>query len=137
MQLHEFHARSLESSIGIADEAARRMERLLLEGGQEALVRPIVNSLSAETREKLMAQVRELRAMLNEIVERFSLTAHPLDLRQVLAAEVSALWVIFEDCMPARMRGYGQEFSPDAKAALENLVDRLAKHTFAMGANLH
>ena len=75
--------------------------------------------------------------MLVQVVGLFSLTEHPVDLRQVLAAEVSALWVIFEDSRPARMRGYGQEFSPEAKTALEDLVDRLAKHTFAMGATLH
>jgi hypothetical protein len=137
MQLHEFHARSLESSVNLADEAARRMERLLLDGGQEGLVRPITDTLSAEVREKFLAQVRELRRMLVQLVGLFSLTEHPVDLRQVLAAEVSALWVIFEDSRPARMRGYGQEFSPEAKTALEDLVDRLAKHTFAMGATLH
>ena len=137
MQLHEFHARSLESSVNLADEAARRMERLLLDGGQEGLVRPITDTLSAEVREKFLAQVRELRRMLVQLVGLFSLTEHPVDLRQVLAAEVSALWVIFEDSRPARMRGYGQEFSPEPKTALEDLVDRLAKHTFAMGATLH
>src|SRR6516164_7243999 len=131
MQLHEFHARSLESSVNLADEAARRMERLLLDGGQEGLVRPITDTLSAEVREKFLAQVRELRRMLVQLVGLFSLTEHPVDLRQVLAAEVSALWVIFEDSRPARMRAYGQEFSPEAKTALEDLVDRLAKHTFA------
>lgn len=136
MQLHEFHSRSLESSVGLADDAARRMERLLLEGGQQGLIRPITNSLSPQASEMLLAQVRELRSLLVQMVENFSLSPHPLDLHQVLVAEVSALWVIFEDCRPDRMRGYGQEFSPQAKVALEQLVDRLAKHTFAMASSM-
>jgi hypothetical protein len=136
MQLHELHARSLESAVTLADGAARRMERLLVEAGQEGLIRPIANSLSPDSREKLLAQVRELRAMLVGFVEQFSLAAHPVDIRQVLSSEVSALWVIFEDCRPSRMRGYGQDFSPEASAALDAFVDRFSKHSFAMAAEI-
>jgi hypothetical protein len=109
MQLHELHARSLESAVILADGAARRMERLLVEAGQEGLIRPISNSLSPDSGEKLLAQVREF-------------SARPVDIRQVLSSEVSALWVIFEDCRPSRMRGYGQDFSPEASAALDAFV---------------
>jgi hypothetical protein len=137
MKLHEFHARSLESAVSLADGAARRMERLILEDGQQGLIRPITNTLSPEARKRLLTQVRELHVMLAQLVEEFCLSARPLDIRQVLNAEVSALWVIFEDCRPSRMTGYGQDFPREADAALNGFVDRLSKHMFAMAASVH
>ncbi len=137
MKLHEFHARSLESTISLADGAARRVERLLVEDGQAGLIRPITSTLSPDARDKLLAQVRELRATLVQMEEQFSLSARPVDIRQVLNAEVSALWVISEDCRPSCMTGYSQDFSPEADAALNGFVDRLSKHAFAMAASAH
>lgn len=136
MQLHELHARSLESAVTLADGAARRMERLLVESGQQGLIRPIANSLSPDAREKLLAQVRELQAMLVQFAGQFSLASRPVDIRQVLSSEISALWVIFEDCRPSRMRGYGQDFSPEAGAALDAFIDRLSKHAFSIAASI-
>jgi hypothetical protein len=45
--------------------------------------------------------------------------------RQVLAAELSTLWVVLENARPERMKGYGREFSPADKADWENLIEGL------------
>jgi hypothetical protein len=50
MQLHKLQAHSFASAVTLADGAARRMERLLVEAGQQGLIRPISNSLSPDSR---------------------------------------------------------------------------------------
>jgi hypothetical protein len=125
MKLHEFHARSLEATLCRADESIHRMERLLLEGGQNGVVRKVENTLSKESREALLARVGSLRALLASMAETFSLQPHPLDLRRVLHAEISHLWVLFENCRPERMKGYGQEFAKGAREALVENVETL------------
>ncbi len=136
MKLHEFHARSLESSLTLADASVHRMERLLTDGGEEGVVRTIENTLSPELRATLLRFVRTLREMLAAMAESFSLEQHPLDIRRVLDAETSTLWVLFEDCRPARMKGYGQEFAPEAQAGLDENIDRLVAHVRSMRLHL-
>jgi hypothetical protein len=132
VKLHEYHARSLEATLSRADEAIHRMERLLTNAGQEGAVRKIENTLSAESREALLGQLHELKGMLEAMAESFSLQPHSLDIRRVLDAEISTLWVQFEDCRPARMKGYGQKFSAEASAALEETVEKLLAHVLTM-----
>lgn len=132
MKLHEYHARSLEATLSRADEAIHRMERLLTNAGQDGAVRKIENTLSKESREALLGQLRALQVILAAMAESFSLEAHPLDIRRVLDAELSTLWVLFEDCRPVRMKGYGQKFPTEASAALEETVEKLLAQVVTM-----
>jgi hypothetical protein len=132
VKLHEYHARSLEATLSRADEAIHRMVRLLTNAGQDGAVRKIENTLSKESREALLGQLRAMQVMLAAMAESFSLEAHPLDVRRVLDAELSTLWVLFEDCRPIRMKGYGQKFPGEASAALEATVERLLGHVLTM-----
>jgi hypothetical protein len=136
MKLHPFHARSLESGLSLADASVLLMERLLVEGGEQGVVRKIENTLAPEMRATLLDGVQALRDMLTAMAEQFSLQPHPLDIRRVLDAETSSLWVLFEDCRPERMKGYGQEFSPEARAELDQTIDRLIAHVRAMRSHL-
>ena len=136
MRVHEYHARSLEATLSRADEAIHRMEQLLTNGGQDGIVRKIEDTLSPESRDALLSQLRSLQAKLATMAKSFSLAPHPLDIRRVLDAEISTLWVLFEDCRPARMKGYGQAFAPEARAALEETVENLAAHVLTMRAQL-
>lgn len=132
MKLHEYHSRSLEATLSRADEAIHRMERLLTNAGQDGAVRKIENTLSPELRGVLLTQLHTLQVMLAAMAESFSLQPHPLDIRRVLDAEISTLWVLFEDCRPARMKGYGQKFPPETRTALEETVEKLLAHVLTM-----
>jgi hypothetical protein len=125
MKLHEYHARSLEATLSRVDEALNRMERLLIAGGQEGVVRKIENTLSPGSNEILLAEVRSLRKMVVSLAQTFRLEPHPLDIRRVLDAEISTMWVLFENCRPERMKGYGQAFAKEAREALEKNVEML------------
>jgi hypothetical protein len=125
MKLHEYHARSLEATLSRVDEALNRMERLLTAGGQEGVIRKIENTLSPGSNEILLAEVRSLRKMVVSLAQTFRLEPHPLDIRRVLDAEISTMWVLFENCRPERMKGYGQAFAKEAREALEKNVEML------------
>ncbi len=124
MNLHEFHARRLESTVGLAEAAIDRTEQLL-RAGQNGVVRKVHDSLSSEVRAELLGRLRELRQALEALAADFALAPHGLDIRQILDAELSTLWVMLENCRPARMKGYGQAFDPQARAALESHVEKL------------
>jgi hypothetical protein len=132
MILHEYHARSLEAMLSRADDAINRMERLLLNAGQDGAVRKVENTLSAERRQALLAQVPTLRSLLSAMAEAFSLQPHALDIRRVLDAELSTLRVLLEDCRPARMKGYGQQFTPQARTTLDETLEKLLAHVAVM-----
>ena len=134
MKLHELHARSLSSALGLADSSVQRMERLLMEGGQPGVVRPVEDTLNTAKRRELLEAVETLKRQVSEAAARFDLEKHPLDIHRVIQAEISSLWVIFEDCRPERMKGYGQIFEPEVKAALENTINALTAQTLKIRA---
>jgi len=125
VKLHEYHARSLEATLSRVDEAIHRMERLLVDGGQDGVVRKIENTLPKDSREALLAGIGSLRARLAATAQTFLLEPHALDIRRVLDAEISTMWLLFENCRPERMKGYGQAFAKEAREALEKDVEAL------------
>jgi hypothetical protein len=132
VKLHEFHARSLEATLILADESILRMQRLLREAGQKGIVRQVKNSLSEGKLRVLLAAVEKLSRMFESFAEDFSLQQRPLDLRRVIDAELSSLWVVLQDCRPDRMKGYGQDMAPEAQDNLLSAVEKLLAHIEAM-----
>ncbi len=132
MNLHEFHARRLESTVCLAEAAIDRTEQLLRGTERDGVIRKVSDSLSAEARTELVNRVRELRQSLETLAADFTLSPRSLDIRQVLDAEFSTLWVMFENCRPSRMKGYGQAFDPQARVALEAHVEKLLHTTLSL-----
>lgn len=118
MALDELHARRLAALANVFEGALDRMEFVL-------------NSLppAGEEEREQIRQAREkmetARGRLAESLERFAIRLHKPGPRQVLAAELSRLWVLLENARPERMKGYGREFSPADKTVWENLIEEL------------
>ena len=125
MKLHEFHARSLESTLILADEAMLHMERLLREDGQTGIIRRVESTLTPEFQLTLLQEVARLRSLLAQFATEFSLEPHLLDVRRVILAELSSLWVNLQDSRPDRMTGYGKIFDEDASRLLLVHVEKL------------
>ncbi|SRR5712691_766052 len=136
MKLHELHQRRLEATVSLVEDGLERMERLLTEGGQDRIVRAVEGTISADERASLRESVQKLREALHLLAERFSLERRPLDIRQVLNAELSSAWVMLENCRAKRMKGYGVEFEPQVSAALEESVEQLLAQVIALRAKL-
>jgi hypothetical protein len=123
MALDELHARRLATVASVFESALDRMELVLksLEStsGNEPL--PLKPEQIRLGREKM----ETVRNRLSESLKRFSIQLHKPEPRQVLAAELSTLWVVLENARPERMKGYGREFSPADKADWESLIEGL------------
>ena len=118
MVLDERYARRLETLATIFERVLDRMELVFksLEGGKAAL--PLPSPQIQRARERM----EQMRRRLDDALERFSVRVTRPDPRQVLAAELSMLWVILENARPDRMKGYGREFNPADKRNWEELI---------------
>ena len=122
MALDELHARRLATVASVFESALDRME-LVLKSLESASDEPL------PPRDEQICQAREkmetVRNRLSESLRRFSIQLRKPGPRQVLAAELSRLWVVLENARPERMKGYGREFSPADKADWKNLIEGL------------
>jgi len=125
MKLHELHQRRLQVTTRLVEDALDRIERLLTPDGRDDEARGVKGGLPAEQSQHLLEEVRRLRTALHEFAQKFSLERHPLELGNVLNAELSSAWVMLENCRPKQMKGYGQPFEEGAREALEESIEQL------------
>ncbi len=123
MALDELHARRLATVIAVFEGALDRVELLLetLQTGSADEPSDFKPEQICRVRER-MASVRE---RLDESAKRFSVRVRKPGPRQVLAAELSRLWVVLENARPERMKGYGREFSPGDKVDWDKMIEGL------------
>jgi hypothetical protein len=123
MALDELHARRLATVIAVFEGALDRVDLLLetLQTGSADEPSDFKPEQICRARER-MASVRE---RLDESAKRFSVRVRKPGPRQVVAAELSRLWVVLENARPERMKGYGREFSPEDKADWEKMIEGL------------
>jgi hypothetical protein len=123
MALDELHARRLATLISVFEGALERMELVLkrLETGSPDEPSDIMTAPIRRTREK-MAVIRD---QLAASAKRFSIQVRKPGPRQIVAAELSRLWVVLENARPERMKGYGREFSPEDKADWDKMIEGL------------
>lgn len=125
MALDELHARRLATVVNVLEAALDRVEVVLrsFEPGDEA--HPGASPLTPEEIRQVRAKMKGVRERLGQALERFAIRRRKPHPRQVLAAELSTLWVVLENAMPRRLKGYGREFHPKDRADWEKLMQAL------------
>jgi len=123
MALDDLHAGRLATVASVFESALDRMELVLkslesASGDDPLPIRPEHIRLGRE-------RMDTVRNRLSESLKRFSIQLRKPEPMQILAAELSTLWVVLENARPERMKGYGREFSPADKADWENLIEGL------------
>ncbi len=123
MALDELHARRLATVISVFESALERLDVLLktLETGSGGAPPDIKSEQVLRAREKMAS----VRARLASSAKRFSVQARRPAPKQVVAAELSRLWVVLENARPERMKGYGREFSPEDKGDWDKMIEGL------------
>jgi len=66
-----------------------------------------------------------MRRVLEKVVERFDLRLSKPEPQQIIAAELSSLWVVLENALPKRLKGYGREWEPSEKTDWEKTIHHL------------
>ncbi|MGO8732956.1 MAG: hypothetical protein ACLQVM_09180 [Terriglobia bacterium] len=131
MALEDLHARRLAVVGKVFDAALDRME-LVLDSAEEGTDGGETTGISTEQARLIRDKMATIRIRLQEGLRHFSVRLQKPEPKQMLIAELSALWVILENARPERMTGYGLEFSPPDKAEWENLIRALMHETELM-----
>ncbi|HUI40540.1 MAG TPA: hypothetical protein VL523_01080 [Terriglobia bacterium] len=121
MALDELHERRLVTVISVFEDALGRIELLLKGVEQDREPESESHPGPSEVRNIRLAAER-IRRRLESAGERFEVRRSRPRWRQKLAAELSTLWVVLENAMPRRMKGYGREFAPQDRADWEALI---------------
>jgi hypothetical protein len=123
MALDELHARRLATVISVFESALDRLDLLLKAIETASGVEP--SDFRPEQVRRARDKMAAVRARLAASSERFSVQARKPAPKQVVAAELSRLWVVLENARPERMKGYGREFSPGDKADWDKMIEGL------------
>ncbi len=125
MALDELHARRLATVVNILESALDRMELVCKAPDKNPEVAP--SALPGAQMRRAYEKMENLRQRLRLALERFPVRPRRPEPRQVLAAELSALWVVLENARPERMKGYGRKLSTADRAAWEELIQDLLR----------
>jgi hypothetical protein len=123
MALDELHARRLATVASVFESALDRMELVLK--SREAANGDGSSTITPEQVRLARLRIDRIRTRLKEALEQFSIPLNRPESKQVLAAELSTLWVVLENARPERMKGYGREFEPSDRAAWSQLMENL------------
>ncbi len=105
--LSDNHRRVIASGMLIVDAAAVRMLDRLEDRNSPAAMKTIEGSVTESERGQIRASLLQLQALIASFVGKYDLQPSKKNLRRILAADVSQIWVALEDSRPARIRGYG------------------------------
>jgi len=128
MALNELHARRL-ATVGKMFEAALDRMELILRSAEDGIDGGEFSPITVEQARLARDKMATIRSRLQEGLRHFSVELERPEAKQMLAAELSTLWVILENARPDRMKGYGREFAPQDKAEWENLIQALMHET--------
>ena len=76
---------------------------------------------------EICAAAKHIRRRLELATLRFGVKRSRPGWRQKIAAELSTLWVVLENAMPHRLKGYGREFQPQDRSDWECLIRDLLR----------
>ncbi len=128
MALGELHARRLATIGTLFDDALDRID-LVLRSAEGSTGDGKTSPLSREQGQFIREKMAAIRNSLHAGLRHFGVRIQKPEPKQMLVAELSTLWVILENARPERMKGYGLEFTPEDKAAWENLMRTLLDET--------
>ncbi|HXY14567.1 MAG TPA: hypothetical protein VEI26_08710 [Terriglobales bacterium] len=106
-RLTDGQRRAISSGLLIVDAAAVRMLDLLENRSLPASMSVIEGTVSLPEREQIHSRLEQLQVLIREFVQKYDLQPARRNIRRILAADASQIWVTLEDCRPVRIRGYG------------------------------
>ena len=126
MALDELHERRLATLVNLFDDALDRIE-LVLAAAQQGRPGDAEPPPTRDEVNMVRATAANMHRRLEAAVLRFGVKRARPGWRQKIAAELSTLWVVLENTMPKRMKGYGREFKPQDQSDWEHLIRDLLR----------
>jgi hypothetical protein len=123
--LSDSHRRVIGSGMLITDAAAVRMLDLLEDRNSPAAMKVIEGCITESERAQIRTGLLQLQALIASFVRKYDLRPSKKNLRRILAADLSQIWVALEDSRPARIRGYGAMTTSSAESLEADLQEML------------
>ncbi|HXJ92299.1 MAG TPA: hypothetical protein VMT20_05405 [Terriglobia bacterium] len=126
MALDELHERRLATLMNLFDDALDRIELVLAaaQQGRAADTEPAPTRVEVD---EIRATAATIHRRLEAAMLRFGVKRARPGWRQKIAAELATLWVVLENAMPKRMKGYGRDFKPQDQSDWEHLIRDLLR----------
>ena len=125
IELGESHRRIISSGMLIVDAAAVRMLDLLEKRNSRPALNVIEGSVPDGERQEIEASLLRLQEMIAAFVRKYRLEPSRRNMRRILAADTSQIWLCLEDSRPARITGYGRLPRSSAESLEADLQDML------------
>ena len=125
MPLDELHARRLATVATVVESALDRIELVLRTVEKEEAAGERSTGFSLNQVPQIRAAIERVRERLRRGLAHFGVEQQQSPPRHALAAELSTLWVVLENAIPERMKGYGKEFSRADRKNWEELIGTL------------
>jgi len=126
MALDELHERRLATLISLFEDALDRIE-LVMSAAQHERANDAQPPPTGDQVGEIRTTAAEIRRRLEAATQRFGVKRARPGWRQKIAGELSTLWVVLENTMPGRMKGYGREFKPQDQSDWERLIRDLLR----------
>jgi hypothetical protein len=126
MALDELHERRLTTLMNLFDDALDRIE-LVLASAQQGRAGDTEPPPTHDEVNLIRARAANIHGCLEAAALRFGVKRARPGWRQKSAAELSTLWVVLENAMPKRMKGYGRDFKPQDQSDWEHLIRALLR----------
>jgi hypothetical protein len=124
--LDELHERRLATLMNVFDDALDRIE-LVLATSQQGRAGDAEPPPTDDEAGEFRVVAANIHRRIEAAVLRFGVNRARPGWRQKIAAELSTLWVVLENAMPKRMKGYGREFKPQDQVDWEHLIRDLLR----------
>jgi len=131
-KLGEFHRRGISTTLTVVDEALCEFEQWAKGRETRSVLHRERNTLSAAQRRALLAQIRDMRAVLRELDHELDLEGAVQDAARAIWAKASALREHVIELESRHLRRYGQpptglaEYLDPRVADLVKRLDRIA-----------
>jgi hypothetical protein len=122
--LNSSQVRAVGATLGVAEEAVERIERLLIEPAAGITFR-LADDLGTEERRAIHAACERVRAALAEARRRLKIGVVDRSRRREICGEVSTLWAMLEDTKSPALRGYGP-LSSDGGRVVDEVLDEIS-----------
>ncbi len=129
INLSSNHKRSVSSSIYLIEQLTEDIESSLRNAG-DGIMRKNVKDITEEKKDSIMASLKEIRASLKKMAEKYQLAKHEIIQSQYVTARKVKMWEVLNDTTSKRLKGFGdfpEEYSGEFDEDIRNMIRLVEK----------
>ena len=125
VSLNQAQRNALAANLEQLERALDEFEQLL-DSPPAGVTYAIEVDFAPATLQQIHEKCRDLRGQIAEVAVAFDVPRRHINVRRVIAADLTLAWVNLQDLRPSRLRGYG-DVDPSLTETLTPRLDRLGE----------